>query len=186
MQSCWTWGVEHVRAGILVLAFGDISALEGLAERAARDGRDILIQLEQPKPPLTRSDLVERARNLGLRSLLFPESDKATVRAMCARNVKDFLAEELITPSDRLQPSTRLAEDLGVKGLAAIELLAKFGQRFGVDMTGFDPARHFEPSHQPTLLRSFLLRVGWLRPRPLATITVDDLVEAALRKAWLK
>lgn len=45
-----------------------------------------------------------------------------------------FVADQWRTKREKLSPSTRLAQDLGMEGDDAVEFFTEFGKRFGVDL----------------------------------------------------
>src|SRR5688500_479962 len=59
--------------------------------------------------------------------------------------VKEFVARWTSTRAERLTLDTTLFGDLGVDGADGWELVEDFGKAFGVDISAFDPGRHFGP-----------------------------------------
>jgi hypothetical protein len=100
-----------------------------------------------------------------------------------AERVRAFVARRLGLELRRVALTSRLLDDLGVDGAAAAELMAAFAATFGVDLAGFQHARHFGAQGRNPLRR--LLPAAWAR-RPRIPVTVGDLVEAAAAGRWLK
>ena len=59
--------------------------------------------------------------------------------------VIQFLSEQLGVREQRIAANTTIFTDLRVDGDDGVELLEAFGDRFDVDMTACEPARHFGP-----------------------------------------
>ncbi|GAB5536960.1 MAG: hypothetical protein Rubg2KO_32090 [Rubricoccaceae bacterium] len=126
--------------------------------------------------------------------------------------IQCFVAEFINVPIERVYPSTRLSEDLGVDGDDADELMDAFAEQFGVDLTDFRHNEHFgdegclQFSTVLLLLPSVLVfTVLWnctrwaggvlaslvlialiargMRGYP-HSITIQDLANAAMAKHW--
>lgn len=98
--------------------------------------------------------------------------------------VKELIATQLAVRVDQLTTDTRLLQDIGADGADGWELMEAFGERFGVDLSAFEPALHFGPEaggDPITGLVVLLFRPRWTRRIP---ITVGDLVEAARTGEW--
>ena len=88
-------------------------------------------------------------------------------------------------PLERLRHETRLRQDLGADGGGGRALIGDFGERYGVELTGFEVNRHFGLETGPstphwlwwTLARSWPTHVP---------ITLRDLTEAARTRVWRK
>jgi len=96
--------------------------------------------------------------------------------------VTALIADETCIPLARIHGESRLLQDLGIDGDDGTELLTAFATRFGVDLEGFHPGRHFGPEGLwPWFLFSWA--IAWLRGVPLDSglipIRVRDLVQAA-------
>jgi acyl carrier protein len=107
--------------------------------------------------------------------------------------VKEFVAKRTATQPDRLTLDTTLLGDLGADGADGWELIAAFGEEFGVDLSGFAFARHFcnEGGASPILLLESLVRQFLAKEDPhqiagVTPITIRDLVEAAETRHWAK
>jgi hypothetical protein len=89
-----------------------------------------------------------------------------------------FLAHETGTKGDRIQLSSRLAQDIGMEGDNAVECFGKFGEKFHVDLTalGGQWDAHFGSEGL------FGYSPGFMR----VSITVQDLVDAAISGKWVK
>jgi hypothetical protein len=98
--------------------------------------------------------------------------------------VKYFVARYLLVEPGRLQPSTRIGQDMGVDGDDGAELIQAFGERFGVDLSHFRFDRHFGPEGGASSM-GCLWYLLLPRSRPhLVPITISDLVEAARTGQW--
>src|SRR5579864_2788126 len=148
---------EPIREAIVLLAYGDRTRLEELVEIEEMDSRDVLIQLDERCDGLKTAELIRRCRELGL-SVPWPWRDNLPEKI--EEDVKRFVAEELIIPFERLQPSMRLQEDLGACGAAGTNLIVKFGKRFGVDLREFRPEAHFAKEQEIGLVASLWRLLG--------------------------
>ena len=107
--------------------------------------------------------------------------------------VKAFVARERGTNVDHLTLDSTLFGDLGTDGDDGWELIEAFGKEFDVDLSGFDPSKHFGPECGPNPVTLFIWFVEEvLRRRDphevwgLTPITIRDLVKAAEQKQWSK
>lgn len=105
--------------------------------------------------------------------------------------VKGFLAGRCGVAPGRLTAGTTIFGDLGQDGADGWELIEAFGEKFGVDLTGFDPSLHFGPEAAALLplffiqmFRELVLRQDPHRIAGVVPITVRDLIEAAESKTW--
>ena len=96
--------------------------------------------------------------------------------------VRCLVAEQLAIPIGQVVPSARLDEDLGTIGDDAAEFMEEFARRFSVDLEGLDLSRHVGPEGSNPLWLVFKPR--WLRELGSHPVTVNHLVEVALRKKW--
>jgi hypothetical protein len=99
-----------------------------------------------------------------------------------------FAREELGRPlfggQLKLQPASRLEEDLGLTGLDAVEFIDKWAKTFNVQAPNFPYRRYFGPEGQQ-LLSSFLgLFAKRFRRPDLVPLTLAMLVEAMRRGKW--
>ena len=87
---------------------------------------------------------------------------------------------------EEIVPGTRLAEDLGIDGDDADELVGAYARRFAVDLAGFEFSRYF--GEEPNLMEL----AHWVRDlwrgdaRPRRPLTVAMLVAAAERGRWVE
>ena len=82
-----------------------------------------------------------------------------------------------------LTPDTRLAEDLGMDGLDAVEFFEKFQAMFQVDLTAMRWDRHFGGegcNPFAVFLPSF-----WRSRRKHGSVTIRDLVASARAGKWI-
>jgi hypothetical protein len=131
------------------------------------------------------------------------------------REVSDFVAEKTGYPPEKIAPETMLAYDIGLAGDDAWGLFEAFAKRFTIapeSFRGFDWVRQFGNEGWPlwpppwpamlALLLFFLPPFGWIilywwfkkksreehdqhKDDPDA-IRIQDLVEAAAAKRWMK
>jgi len=94
-----------------------------------------------------------------------------------ARRVRDFLAEELDMPAEKINLTSRLRQDLKITASDAADILESFSLTFGIDIGGFRVNDYFSAGPTPHPAFSFLL---WLfgNAKPLKTLRVTDLVRA--------
>lgn len=100
--------------------------------------------------------------------------------------VKIFVAQQTVFKIDKISLSTELGKDLGVDGDDAVELLENFSEKFQVDFSAFEFDRYFggEVSFDPfAWFAAILSRTAVCNLEPL---TVQDLVDSAKAKRWLK
>ena len=100
--------------------------------------------------------------------------------------VKSFVAQQTAYRIDKISMSTLLHKDLGVDGDDAVELLENFSEKFQVDLSAFELDRYFrgEVSFDPFVwFAAMLSRTAVCDLEPL---TVQDLVNSAKAKRWLK
>ncbi len=98
--------------------------------------------------------------------------------------MKKLVATEMAVRAEQLALTTRLLHDIGVDGDDGWDLMAKFGNTFGVDLSEFRFDLHFGPEggrNPITALVVLLCRPKWARHIP---ITIGDLVEAAQSGQW--
>jgi hypothetical protein len=107
--------------------------------------------------------------------------------------VKAFVARERATKVEHLTLDLTLFGDLGTDGDDGWELIEDFGKEFDVDLSGFDPAKHFGPECGPDLGTFFVWFVEEVLQRRdphevwgLHPITIRDLVKAAEQQHWTK
>jgi hypothetical protein len=167
---------QHVRVAILVLADGDESIVRALVKLAAVDNRDVLKRLHD----MIGDDVVQLCHQL---QLPVPWPWSTTTDEYVAERVKDYVASRLIVRVDQLQPNTCLQTDLGVNGTEAERFMRDFALKFRVDMTGFDPRRHFSPAPGEKPLHD-LWGLLTRRTRELVPISIGALIESAQRHRW--
>ncbi|MGA2598137.1 MAG: DUF1493 family protein [Bryobacteraceae bacterium] len=87
-----------------------------------------------------------------------------------------FVVEEAGVERKHVQLASRLAQDLGIDGDDAVHLLKMFGEKFHVDLTDLYDHwnQHFRPEGFWT--------VGLMD----IAVTVQDLVDAAVSRIWVK
>jgi hypothetical protein len=102
-------------------------------------------------------------------------SDKA--ESALANEVTQFVADARGMSPNRILPTSRLLEDLGLDGDDALELMLDFFARFHVSKGGFVFNQYFGPEAGWSPL-AFLWR------KPVIPITIQDLIDSATAKAW--
>lgn len=104
-------------------------------------------------------------------------------RELIEGQVKNLIVEELGVRPEKLAPGTRIMHDLGADGIDGWDLIERFRERFGVDMSEFKFDRHFGAEGCDPFM--YLYCVLFARDRlKFVPITVDDLVEAVERGRW--
>jgi hypothetical protein len=88
-----------------------------------------------------------------------------------------------------VSPNDSIWGDLGVDGDDAIELIAEFGKRFNVDMTGFKASDWFGPERAIGIgtlvgLAHFFWCGSWGQSARIKHMYVRDLINAAYRHRW--
>ena len=100
--------------------------------------------------------------------------------------VKLFVAQQTEFKIDKISLSTELGKDLGIDGDDAVELLENFSEKFQVDLSTFEFDKYFgmESGLNPVMwLISMLFGSSVYDLEPL---TIQDLVDSAKAKRWLK
>jgi acyl carrier protein len=105
--------------------------------------------------------------------------------------VRAFVARETAVKPDRLSMDTTFFGDLGVDGADGWELIESFGREFSVDLTRFDPGRHFGPEAGWMFPVSLVYYFRTLTQDPhdaaaVVPISIRDLVEAAKQGRWMR
>jgi hypothetical protein len=109
-----------------------------------------------------------------------------------AESVMDFVAEYTGAERIKLTPASTLFGDLGVDGDDGWQLMEEFGQKFEVDLSGFEGGRHFGPEGCfPPLMLWNWIRLA-LKPSGMSheersglkPIRISDLIAAAREKRW--
>ncbi|WP_063532719.1 DUF1493 family protein [Burkholderia sp. MSMB1589WGS] len=99
-----------------------------------------------------------------------------------------FTREELGRPlfggELRLEPSSRLEQDLGVTGTDAVEYIDKWAEAFGVQAEGFPYDRYFGPEGQELLTSFLALFSKRFRKPPRVPLTLGMLEEAMRLGRW--
>ena len=134
----------------------------------------------------TRGTLLE-ARNSGTietnheaRALL--EKIPPSIEQKMFERVRDFVVEETGVKAEAVTPDAALVDDLGITGRAGAELMARFFDAFDVSPSGFEVTVYFT-TQKMGLLGSMSSIFGDAPAR--RSLSVDDLVGAALVKRWL-
>ena len=97
--------------------------------------------------------------------------------------VIEFLSRELAMDKSKIWPSSRLRQDLKVDGADAMQLVAAFSVTFDVDTEDFRFTDNFGEKPQPQWVAFVLWLFG--NGQPLKTLTVQNLIHAALLKKLL-
>ncbi|KVH30763.1 DUF1493 family protein [Burkholderia cepacia] len=99
-----------------------------------------------------------------------------------------FTREELGRPlfggELRLEPSSRLEQDLGVTGTDAVEYIDKWAETFGVQAEGFPYDGYFGPEGQELLTGLLALFSKRFRKPPRVPLTLGMLEEAMRVGRW--
>ena len=95
--------------------------------------------------------------------------------------IRELVAVHAGVPLSAVSPQTRVWEDLKLYGDDVAELIAAFGKRFNVDVSGYRWYHHTGPEGCSPL---WLLRKPWWARKTQIPIAVRDLVESARRGRW--
>jgi hypothetical protein len=119
--------------------------------------------------------------------LLRPGTPEQPLPISLIEDVRQFVAEQLGEPIDKIRPTCRLEEDLGVTGDQATQLLEAFARHFQVNLEGLEFAKHFGPEgwFNPRLL-FFLPRGLWGKDYGHYPITVAHLAQVVAGKHWIQ
>jgi hypothetical protein len=108
--------------------------------------------------------------------------------------VMAFVAEETHYRLERINTTTRIADDIGCDGDDAYELFEAFARRFDVDLSGIQWNSHFASEGIPalgclfTLLHMIGIHIHSSSIEPKKSyypVTISDMVEAAKAKKWV-
>ena len=99
--------------------------------------------------------------------------------------VKSLVAQQTAIRIEKLSLQTELGKDLGVDGDDAVELLSKFSEEFQVDLSTFQFDKYFGPEAGIDPIWALISFLDASR-RKLEPVTIQDLVDAAKAKRWLK
>ena len=90
--------------------------------------------------------------------------------------IEVFLSEETGISIDDISIKSDLLKDLGIDGDDAIELIVKFGEKFGVDIKKFNYQDYFGP--EGAFFPLFFLMPSWWKRKHMKSLTVSDLIDA--------
>lgn len=90
--------------------------------------------------------------------------------------IEVFLSEETGISIDDISIKSDLLKDLGVDGDDAVELIVKFGEKFGVDIKKFNYQDYFGP--ECAFFPLFFLMPSWWKRKHMKSLTVSDLIDA--------
>jgi len=96
--------------------------------------------------------------------------------------VRDLLVREFRIKPRKITPEARIREDLGICGVDGIDLFALLNEQFGVDLTGYDHERYFEP--EMWSWGAFVTKRWWTKFRHPETLTVAQLAKAVDVGKW--
>ncbi len=109
--------------------------------------------------------------------------------------VRGLVSGQTGVPVHEITLETRLLEDLGMDGDDGAELLAAFGDEFGVDIRGLAPLNYFNDESSTTGYSLMIPVVAFLSPafrarveaasRGLRVLSVRDLVASARAQRWI-
>jgi hypothetical protein len=103
-----------------------------------------------------------------------------------SENVRQFIAEMLVLPMNRIMDERRIRTDYGCDGDDAVELLTQFAKKFEVDMKNYNHDDFFYPEWALSFLSPAVI-FKWFTgtlPRPKYEIRVKDLIHVATIKRW--
>ena len=109
--------------------------------------------------------------------------------------VRGLVSGQTGVPVHEITLETRLFEDLGMDGDDGAELLAAFGDEFGVDIRGLAPNNYFNDETTFTGYSLMIPVIAFLSPafrawverasRGLRALSVRDLVASARARRWI-
>ncbi len=109
--------------------------------------------------------------------------------------VRGLVSGQSGVPVQEITLETRLFEDLGMDGDDGAELLAAFGDEFGVDIRGLAPNNYFNDETTFTGYSLMIPVIAFLSPafrawverasRGLRALSVRDLVASARARRWI-
>ncbi|MGR3715148.1 MAG: DUF1493 family protein [Thermohalobaculum sp.] len=109
--------------------------------------------------------------------------------------VRGLVSGQSGVPETEITLETRLFEDLGMDGDDGAELLAAFGDEFGVDIRGLAPNNYFNDETTFTGYSLMIPVIAFLSPvfrawverasRGLRALSVRDLVASARARRWI-
>ena len=109
--------------------------------------------------------------------------------------VRGLVSGQSGVPEAEITLETRLFEDLGMDGDDGAELLAAFGDEFGVDIRGLAPNNYFNDETTFTGYSLMIPVIAFLSPafrawverasRGLRALSVRDLVASARARRWI-
>ncbi len=109
--------------------------------------------------------------------------------------VRGLVSGQTGVPESEITLETRLFEDLGMDGDDGTELLAAFGDEFGVDISGLAPLNYFNDESSFTGYSLTVPVAAFLSPafrarverasRGLRALSVRDLVASARARRWI-
>ena len=95
-----------------------------------------------------------------------------------------LLAEERHEPLNRILPTTRLREDLGIDGDDWGDIFVRIQAKWDVSWGSFDCIEYFDP--EPSLWAFVSMFTTRWRFGPKKPLTVSHLVSVIDRKAWFE
>jgi hypothetical protein len=122
---------------------------------------------------------------------MYHRKRKLDASGTLTERVLALVSVETGVPAAKLTLDTRIVHDLGCDGDDAGELLERFADEFGVDLSELQWRRHFSNEGDTgcaDLILFFVRLVRRLPPPPpdLEPVTIRDLVTAAETKRWRK
>ncbi len=90
--------------------------------------------------------------------------------------IEVFLSEETGISVSDISIKSDLLKDLGIDGDDAVELIIKFGDKFGVDIQKFNYQDYF--GLEGAFCPLFLLMPSWWKRKHIKSLTVSDLIDA--------
>ncbi len=103
---------------------------------------------------------------------------------MMSPDLREFVAHELKIAPEKLSDADRLQHDLGLDGNDAAQFLAKFAERFGVDMSSFEFGKYFGKENFGCV-PLWIVWIGIPPPRPrVKPVTLADLQKSIRARKW--
>jgi hypothetical protein len=103
---------------------------------------------------------------------------------MISPTLREFIAAELKVAAEELKDADRLQHELGLDGDDASAFMARFAERFDIDMSNFDSADYFGRERAGCIPMWIVwIVIPPLRPK-VTPITLADLQKSVKAKKW--
>jgi acyl carrier protein len=96
--------------------------------------------------------------------------------------VRELLIQDFRIKPRKVTPEARIREDLGICGADGVDLFDALHEQCGVDLTGYDHERYFEPECWSA--GAFFTKKWWTTFRHPQSLTVAQLAKAVAGRKW--